>query len=65
MSPPRPNSSRQDAAADVCVALAGGVEIVAEIAGPLAEADELRVERVVQLARQHLLALGRHSRSRD
>src|SRR5262249_54396694 len=42
------------------VTLPGRVEVLAEVAGPVAGEDQLGVERVVQFAGQHLLAFAAH-----
>src|SRR5690606_28674720 len=53
----------EDAAALLYRILPAAIERLAQIAGPVACVDQLGVERVVQLARQHLLPLAAHGAS--
>ena len=51
----------QDSPARVLlVALAGGVQVLAQIPGPLPGLNQFRIERVVELAGQHFFAFARH-----
>ena len=61
MSARTPEQIAEDPAALFLLSLAGGIQRLAEVAGALARSDELRVERVVQLAGEHLLTLSDQS----
>ena len=50
----------EDPPALVLLAFAGGVEVLAEIPGAVAGADEFGVEGVVEFAGEHLVAFGGH-----
>jgi hypothetical protein len=56
----RAEELEEDAPPVLLLAFARGVERLAKVAGALAGDDELRIERVVQLTRQHLLTLATH-----